>query len=738
MMSGTSIYGVDTIPPFDKDLLFADAQQEEGDIEGVHPSQVASLAQLEERVDGSVVIRAEVARLDELIAELEHQRVVSGWRIIGHVRGGYVDEQLTSEQRRVYYPSQASAGLTYPLFGKWQDEQIKLLEMEAGTKNEELRIEIRHLEALESLRRAYILMWSAQLKVDLANSFLKQRKHYLDLLGERMTTGHLLKSDYLEFVSAIDLVEREREVNLGTAERSRDLIEALTGIPLELSFLSPPALPVSCELMEQAVAALADNPEILLYQNNVEIALDSLERRKYSDIKGNVTLRGMAGSSEFVYSDYGYGGMVSLDFSMPSDPFKAESASRRVSKQRLRRMQYELEAKTKELKLTVKERFRIRNNEHINVRFGTTRLQAGAELLREKKIRVDRIDGDVLEQLQKARYNYYRVAVDYIEAEARLLNSAAGMLRYCPENRNEAVAAKDSRTIIEPLNEPVRVVNQYSEQVGEPDGPLENQAGLAVYLWQSQLYIDGSNSVEIFKQQNIRKILISLNAEQLESLKSETAQLQFEQFLDSCRIAGITPGVLLGEPTWILPGYRQDLLKILQFLNDFSFEQVHLDIEPYQLNVEAYGIVYLSAQLLRTLQMAKEVSDHPIEISIHPRLLNTEEIGWCFGCGLSNLDLERVVVMIYKTDVHEVRKKMSAFASQYPDLELAVAQSVETILGPKNSYAQYGLARFMDLLPNLMGGVGGDDWKGDVYIQDWASLIKMLKNNASPKNKTRQ
>ena len=54
---------------------------------------------------------------------IEHQRTLSGWQIIGHVRSGYINEQLTSEQRRSYYPSQVSAGLTYPLFGKQQEEK---------------------------------------------------------------------------------------------------------------------------------------------------------------------------------------------------------------------------------------------------------------------------------------------------------------------------------------------------------------------------------------------------------------------------------------------------------------------------------------------------------------------------------------------------------------------------------------------------------------------------------------
>ena len=598
--------------------------------------------------------------------------------------------------------------------------------MQADAKNEKLLVEVRRLEALESLRRSYILMWSSGRKIELADAFLTQRNHYLDLLGERLNTGHLLKSDYLEFVSALELVEREREVNRSAFERARDIIKTLTGVSVEFSHISPPAVAASSEQMDKAVAALASNPEILLHQNNVELELERLEQSSYADIKGNFTVRGLVGSSEFVYSDYGYGGMVSLDFSMPSTPFSADSAKRALTSKRLRRLQHELALVTEQLSLTVKERFRHRKNEQANLRFALTRLHAGAELLREKKLRVNRIDGDVLEQLQKARYNYYRVAVDYIEAEARLLNSAAALLRLCPEGEGGFTTAQTGNGLIEPLHGSQNVSSYRLGLLNNIKNSRNEQTGLAVYLWESQEYIDRIDSVNVFKQQNIDKILISLDGKQLQSLQSEKAAIRLELFLDSCREAGISPGVLLGEPTWILPGYRQDLLEILQRLNRFSFDQVHLDMEPYQLDVEAYGLTYLSAQLLRTLQLATEVSYHPLEISIHPRLLDKEEVGWCFGCGISNLDLERVVVMIYKTNVREVKNRMSQFSGQYPELNLAVAQSVESILGPKNSYAHSGWSTFMDALADLLSGTDEGGWQGDIYIQDWASYVKMV------------
>lgn len=685
-----------------------------------------ALADLEPLVKSSVSVLAEVARLEEMLAMLEYERTKAGWKVIGSLRGGFVDEQLTNDERRRYYPSQVSAGLTYPLLGKRQEEKNRLLELQAGARNEQLRVAIKKRDSLESLRLSYILLWAAELKIELADAFLSDGENSLKLLEKRVGTGHLLRADYLEFVSTLDLVFRERSLNLNMAVRARELIDALTGVKLDSPLPHPPDLPGSCEQIDQAVSKLADDPEILLYQNDVELQMETLAHSTAIDVKGDFTVQGMVGSSEEVTSDHGYGGMVSLNFSLPVHPFSTDSANRAVQQRRLQRFQRELQVKTEELEQVVKDRFRNREVELANIQFARTRLSAATELLREKTLRMDRIAGDALEQLQKARYNYYRVAVEFTEAESRLLNSSARILRFCPAiTQNRVVSVEFGHSVVRPLFES-QEKQKHTASVGkrQPVSPQE-KADLAVYLWQSGAFLDGSEPVEVLKEHQINRVLFSLNADQLQELKSEEGKERLRKLLGTCRIAGISPGVLLGEPTWILPEQRQYLLEILSAMNEFPLDRVHLDLEPAQLDLERYGLNYLGAQLLRTVQLAVEISDHPVELSIHPRMLSTEEIDICFGCGLSNLDLEKVVVMIYRTDLAEVQEKMMEFTRNFPDLRLAVAQSVETILGPNNSYAHHGIEVLRDSVRQLMMGGDHERWRGDVYIQDWTSLQKL-------------
>jgi len=690
-------------------------------------SSYTSLISLEKKISGSASVQAEIAALEEMLASLEHERAISGWQIIGQLRGGYINElQTESNERREYYPSQVTAGLTYPLFGKLTKEKINLLELEAGAGNERLKVERKKRDALKSLRTSYVLLWGAEKKIALAKAFLNRRSEYSAILTQRLKKGHLLKSDYLEFVTAWDLVAREILVNSATAERARNILESITNVRIPAPLDSDPDLPASCETIEEISSAITLNPEILLYQNLVELQLKKQQLAPGSDVTGNLTIRGLIGASEYAYSEFGYGGMVSMDVRMPFNPAAADSKNQLTEKRRLRRVQQELQLRTEELKVESLDRFRKLKAERANIRFALTRLQAAAELLRIKKLRTKKIDGDVIEQFQQARYNYYRVAVDLVDAEVNFLANLSKLLRVCSSAKKRVIPELAGISLIQPLSAPVDIEKVDITAYQPEEKPIEKETKKVVYFWRSAPVFDGTLSVDQFKDYSINKILISFNQEQLNKLSKPSGILKLERVISKFKNNGIETSLLLGEPTWILPNYRFRLMKILTAMNRFHFHSVHLDLEPSQLNIEKYGYEYLSSQLLRTVQLATEVSKAPLEISIHPRLLDKNVTGICFGCGLENLDLERVVVMIYRTDAQSVLSKMADLSREYPALNFGLAQSVETVLGPKNSYAHYEPIFFKKAQKMLMGEDNNNTWQGDVYIQDWTAYHNFL------------
>ena len=112
-----------------------------------------TLKELETRVDTQKDVSAETAVLEELVSRLEHEKGISGLKIIGYARTGYTNEELTNGSRREYYPSQVSAGITYPLFGRLTEQRNSLSALETDIKNEKHIIAIKRSNALETLRQ---------------------------------------------------------------------------------------------------------------------------------------------------------------------------------------------------------------------------------------------------------------------------------------------------------------------------------------------------------------------------------------------------------------------------------------------------------------------------------------------------------------------------------------------------------------------------------------------------------
>lgn len=687
----------------------------------------ASLAELESRLKDGASVAAEVAQLEELQAELDHQRQISGWKIISSARVGYTNEEQEDNNREEYSPVRVSTGLTYPLFGKYKEEQSRLLALESGAANEKLQVEIKRREALELLRLNYVLLWGMEQKEKLAKSFLNNSLFSREFLQKRKDRGQLLGSDYLDFLTILDRVAREERLYQNEAAQAREIIFVLTGVRLTPSLLHAPDLPMGFTHIDEALAQLTMNPEILFYQNRVDEQLQQL-RYAGSDVKGNVSVEGFASSSEDVNAEMGYGGLVSLDIVMPINPFAAEDKSQLLAKKRLRRYQQELRLKVEEVRLTLLQRIRAFDSERFRKEENIRQLMAATEFLREKELRRQRLDGDVLEQHQKALYRYYRAAVEFIDGEIRLVQSRIRYLRFCPETKERQQLVNELTSVIKPL-----VEVDSGQETGATREALQRRddkgSDTAVYLWKSSLLLEGQLTPSTFKNEGISKVLLSLDGTQLQRLSEPTFASHVRNILILYEKEGVSISLLLGEPTWILPEFRADLMKILRLSNQFDFETVHLDMEPSQLDVERYGYAYLTAQLLRTVQMADELSDHPIEISIHPRLLDSSITEFCFGCGLTNLNLAKVVVMMYRTDFDAVQQEMAGLTRVNPELSLALAQSVEleSILGPKNSYGSpESRPAFQQMRLSLQDIDKSGGWTGDLYIQDWSSYAELF------------
>ena len=181
--------------------------------------------------------------------------------------------------------------------------------------------------------------------------------------------------------------------------------------------------------------------------------------------------------------------------------------------------------------------------------------------------------------------------------------------------------------------------------------------------------------------------------------------------------------LLLGEPTWILPGKRRDLMAIVQALEALPFDGLHLDLEPNQMDPALFSEEYLVAQLVRTIASVKRVSPWPVGVSVHPRYLEKNSFSFCLGCALGNLDLAEVVLMIYVATPDQAASRAAPVMQAYPDIPFSVAVSVEPFVEGGASWASLGRRRTREAARQL--GSALDPHLKQVVVQSWSDWERM-------------
>jgi hypothetical protein len=249
-----------------------------------------------------------------------------------------------------------------------------------------------------------------------------------------------------------------------------------------------------------------------------------------------------------------------------------------------------------------------------------------------------------------------------------------------------------------------------------------------VYVWDSRLLLnrlhEDLNSWKSFSENEINRILISFNRQQLDELQFTETRSRLREFIGHAAQQDIQVELLLGEPSWILPEHRQDLLEIVRQLGDLPFTGLHLDLEPNQLDAGESGTEALLTQLLATLEAVKTASPWPIGLSIHPRYLDPGKNGVSMWSALRGLDLSEIVLMIYVANPRRVAELAAPILEQCPGLTFSIAQSVEPTLPQVESYARQGRRRFQSKMKELRTEMDQANFL-TVVIQSWKDLTEV-------------
>ncbi len=198
----------------------------------------------------------------------------------------------------------------------------------------------------------------------------------------------------------------------------------------------------------------------------------------------------------------------------------------------------------------------------------------------------------------------------------------------------------------------------------------------ATYVWNSHVLLDEDRrpaTLADLSAAGIGRVYLGLNRD--ESSAAARGELDIDPLIAAADAQGIAVDLLLGEPLWMTPEHRHDLLALITSLAHIPFARLHLDLEVDQLEGPVTD-EYLQ-NWIETLSAAVAISPWPVTIDSHHRWFHTEERSPCVPCALPDIGIDEVSIMLYITNADRAAEIMQTIAHKWPRLHFRLAQSVE-------------------------------------------------------------
>ena len=578
---------------------------------------------------------------------------------------GYANNHDVIDQThtRSYNQGAGSAGLLLPLLGSrlqlqgaLNDQQLQLLQVEAQRQ-------LQRRELVRRLRKAYADYWQGQRAESLAQAYLENEPGFTRTVELRTRAGLLLESDRLEFMSGFALARRDEAVSSASRDTALAIMRELTGADLEGGAALRPLVPTACALETDSASGWADaDPELLGLQRIIALRESNPRDNALYPVQSNIQLSYQT-KDEMTTGQRGGSAALSWWFQVPIEYGSERRLLARAAAAQLAHARLEYEIRRQELQEQRRELLARGAVLRQSTQFAEARVSAADAAVRERTVRSQRLDSDVIEQLQRARMQRYNAAKAFVEADGALVYWYADWARFetaaCAIRTAEAGAQRISR---------------------------------GLYVWRAAAWLAsagserGERQLTQLRSAGITRLLVSLDAEQLRHAMTDTAPLVHAVRLTHER--GFKVELLLAEPSWLLPARRSELLAIIERLKTVPYDGLHLDLEPAQLDSAPEKAPQLLGSLAETLAAAAAASPWPLEVSIHPRDLDVRVGSTPFGELLQRLRVAPTI-MVYVANPERALQIAMPLLERYPELSFGVALSVEKSLGPEASLWPY-------------------------------------------------
>ena len=597
--------------------------------------------------------RAYAAESDSLRAD----GIGLGVSAFGDIGAAHDHDIIDPEHSYAYSQAMGGAGLMLPLLGSRLQLESGLDNRRAQLASLEARRQLEQRDVIGRLRKAYASYWQAQRLDILAAGYLANEPQIRRALALRTRAGLTLDSDRLDALNSFDLARRDEAE--GTLARVSALasMRDLTGLQLDGGVAVRPLVPAECIARDAGNTDWADtDPELVALRKVIAVRETDPRDSPFYSVQSNVQL---SFQTQDQLSTGRHGGSAALTwwFQVPveygsqrrllSEAASAQLASARLEYQ-LRRQELAEQRSALITRLEVLRQAR---------ELAATRLAAEDAAVGERALRAQTLDGDVLERLQQAQAARYAAATGLVQAETDLVAWYGDWARFDTARCVSADAAAPRET--------------------ENDS---RRGDRALYVWKSAPWLTQADAAAAddkfagLRAAGVTRILVSLDAMQMAQALSDPGTLA-----DAVRRThqhGISVALLLGDPHWILPQHRSDLIRIIAALRSVPFDALHLDLEPEQLAEPPQRTPALLGSLADTLAAATVASPWPIGISIHPRDLDVPVDGTPFGILLGRLRVSPTL-MIYVSNPERAIAIAAPLLQRYPDLTFRVAVSLE-------------------------------------------------------------
>jgi outer membrane protein TolC len=706
-----------------------------------------SLAELEAAaVHGPTVTLAETdVALGQ--ARLDGHRAESGFKIFS---GATVanEEGDPGTDIRNFQGAGVLVGVRHPLFGTRSHEQLDILGARTQLDAAKARVRLAERQAVLEVRRQYAHYWGGQQMVELARGFLGGEDRVSTAFAARREAGLLLEADRREFMTAFSQARRTAADAEGTTYASLDGIRRLVGRPVAEFVADEPVFPPACLDVDAARATVvAGHPELVVLR---AVLREKEEARNFAGtlpVESGVNLSQLENRT-FVDNQKGRATVLGVDVRFPLDFVGAYRARRDEAAAAFAKARLELAMRERELAASAARAIELYRVRRESLRFATDRVASAEEGVREAALRRAQLAGDVIEKHQQALFHRYRAAVDLARAQVALHEAHAELLALVPDGCSEP-PTPPAPAVPPPAVPPPSPVVPAAFAVPDPTASVApaiavsasggdatppalrtpdalpcvapTPGSISVYVWNAAplLADDPTGVVARFTASRVGRLLLSLDAKQIEHAQTPAGATRLTALLDTARAEGLRVELLLGDPDWIFPNRRDRLVAIVRALARFHFSGLHLDVEPNQLDSRALGEEFLLRELLATLAAVQAASPWALGLSIHPRYMMALFDGTVFGARLAALAPHEVTLMIYVADPERVHAIAAPIVAAYPQLRFTVAQSIEPALAPDEGQAirsRAALGRAKQRLASLFAGTS--NFKG-IVLQAW-------------------